>query len=134
MRRASRIILKISIIAMLTTGFALTAPAADDDRASANWKKYCAVCHGGDGKADTVIGRKMRAADLTSPAVFTKYKKSPEKFLKLISDGLTRKDKAVMKPLKGKLNEDEIRALGKYIENLAEGEKENVPFTSQTSL
>ena len=50
--------------------FAVSAFAAD---AAANWKEYCAKCHGEAGKGDTKMGKKLSITDLTEAKVQAKF-------------------------------------------------------------
>lgn len=90
-------------------------PGADKPKMPASWEKCCAFCHGKDGKADTTMGFKMKAADLTSSKVQKKYKDNPKKLVELISKGYAKGDKVIMKPLKDKLKEDEMKKLADYV-------------------
>jgi cbb3-type cytochrome c oxidase subunit III len=63
---------KILIICVALTATALLA-AGQDGKASAKgdavFAKLCVNCHGADGKAQTEMGTKVQAADLTSKSV-----------------------------------------------------------------
>ena len=45
---------------------ALSVQAGD---AAANWLHHCAMCHGKNGKGDTMIGKKLGCKDFTNPKV-----------------------------------------------------------------
>jgi len=68
------------------------------------YKIFCAVCHGSDGKLN-VNG----ASDLSKSKLTKKGR------IKIITKG-----KGLMIPFKGILNEDEINAVAKYLEELIE--------------
>jgi cytochrome c6 len=79
------------------------AGAARADDAAALYAKRCASCHGKDGKG-TPVGQKMGAKDLTAS------KESEEAIANTIANG-----KGKMTPYKGKLTDDEIKSLAKYV-------------------
>jgi len=54
---------------LLAAAALLTAPTSALADAAAIFQARCVTCHGADGKAQTPVGRVMKAADLTSPAV-----------------------------------------------------------------
>ncbi len=80
----------------------LAAGAARAD-AAATFQARCAICHGKDGKGSPA-GKKMGAKDLTALTA------TQEQIEKSIAQG-----KGKMQPYKGKLSDDEIAALAKYI-------------------
>jgi cytochrome c6 len=79
------------------------AGAARADEAAAVYAKRCASCHGKDGKG-TPVGQKMGAKDLTTLA------SSEEEIAGVISNG-----RGKMTPYKGKLSDDEIKSLAKFV-------------------
>ena len=95
-----------------------------DKKVLAAWEKNCAPCHGKNGKGTTTIGRKMKAADLTSEKIQKKYKDKQEEIVKLISEGLIKDKKVIMKPLKDKLEEEDMKELAKYLEELGKKKDE----------
>lgn len=102
---------KLWIVAVaLGLGAALSASAAD---AKENWDKYCAKCHGADGKGQTKMGQKLGIKDYTDPKVQESF--TDEQAFKAIKEGLKDKDgKTRMKAAEG-LSDDEIKALVKYV-------------------
>lgn len=95
---------------MLTAILAFTATAgfAQDD-AAATYKAKCQACHGPDGKG-SAAGQKMGAKDFHSPEV---AKMSDKELFDITKSG---KDK--MPKYDGKLTDDQINALVKYIRSL----------------
>ena len=92
----------------------LPATAADVQE---NWTKNCAACHGKDGKGETKAGKKAEVKDLTD----AKYQANltDEQMFKQIKEGMKDKDgKERMKPFGGKLTDDDIKALVKYVRTL----------------
>ena len=99
----------ITLLAVLALVAMSAAPAMADD-AAALYKSKCQMCHGPDGKGDTPAGKKMGARDFHSPEV---AKQSDAEMIKITTDG-----KGKMPPFKGKLSDDEIKGLVKYIRGL----------------
>jgi formylglycine-generating enzyme required for sulfatase activity/mono/diheme cytochrome c family protein len=93
---------------------AAAAPAAGDSAALlANFKKYCANCHGADGKGQTKIGIRVGARDYTDAKVKATLK--DEEMFKALKEGLTIDGKEKMLPFKEKLTDEEITALVKHM-------------------
>jgi mono/diheme cytochrome c family protein len=91
----------------------LAVRAAD---AKANWDNNCAQCHGATGKGDTKMGKMLSAMDLTDAkkqASFTDAQAATA-----IKDGIKQSGKTTMKAFGGKLSDDEIQALVKYVRAL----------------
>jgi mono/diheme cytochrome c family protein len=92
-------------------GGALLAGAAPVE---VNYEKNCAGCHGADGRAQTRLGRKSRAKDLTDRNGTGRL--SAEEIFATIKEG--RKDPAGterMEPFGERLSEPEIAALVTYV-------------------
>jgi len=88
----------------------LTVPVFGVDASTQDlYRSTCQGCHGANGKA-SAIGRKLGAKDFLDPEV---QKVSKPDLAKIITDG-----KAKMPPYKGKLTDDQIKALVKYIRDL----------------
>ncbi len=97
---------------VLIFGFAIGATArsyAQDDTA-ALYKSKCLVCHGADGKADTPVGQKTATKDFHAPEI---AKMSDADFTDAINKG-----KGKMQSYQGKLTDDQIKALVKYVRSL----------------
>ncbi len=90
-----RILLALVVVA--------AASAARAEDAAALFQKKCAMCHGKDGKG-TPSGQKMGAKDLTA------VKASEADLEKVIANG-----KGKMTAFKGKLSDDEIKSVAKYV-------------------
>ena len=85
---------------------ALTASA---DGAKDNWDKYCAKCHGTDGKGQTNIGRRLGVKDYSDSKVQDALK--DDAIVKAVKEGVKDKDgNVVMKPTAA-LTDDEVTAL-----------------------
>jgi mono/diheme cytochrome c family protein len=99
-----------AMICTMALGMLLAAaiPAAADD-AAALYKSKCQVCHGADGKG-TAAGQKMGAKDFQSPEV---AKQSDADLIKVTKEG-----KGKMPKYDGKLTDDQIKDLIKYIRTL----------------
>ena len=85
---------------------AQTLRAAD---VAENWTKHCGSCHGADGRAKTKAGRMAGAKDLTDAAYQKQF--TDEQMLQRLKDGVTDKGKEKMKPFKGVLSDEELKAL-----------------------
>src|SRR5215469_598321 len=60
----NRILLLLCTVLFL---FVLTASAQSDSRTL--YVRNCSLCHGNDGRSQTSMGKALKSADLTSPAV-----------------------------------------------------------------
>jgi len=69
------------------------------------------MCHGQDGKADTPVGKAVKAPDLLSPLV---QKKTDAELTEIIENG-----KQKMPSFKAKLKPEQVRDLVAYIRKLA---------------
>ena len=85
-----------------------SAGAASAADGAALWGQHCASCHGKDGSGATTMGKKLGVKDYTKDQGF-----SDAEAEKIIMDG---KDK--MKGFKGKISEDDAKALVKYVRSL----------------
>ena len=77
---------------------------------AAIFQEQCSGCHGADGRAQTDLGKKMGAADLTSSEV---QQQGDSKLSQTVKDG-----KKKMPSFDGKLSSDEIHAVIGYIRGL----------------
>lgn len=104
--------MKLSRLIAATAALALvmaTCAYAQDD-AAALYKTKCLMCHGADGKGDTPAGKKLGAKDLHSPEV---AKLSDTELFEIVKKG-----KEKMPSYDGKLTDDQIKSLVKYIHTL----------------
>jgi cytochrome c6 len=82
-----------------------------DSAGEAVFQEQCIGCHGPDGRAQTELGKKLGAADLTSDAI----RQQPDAELaKIVKDG-----KGKMPIFDKKLSDDEIHGVITYIRQLA---------------
>lgn len=91
----------------------ISVRAAD---ASANWNNNCVQCHGKSGNADTKMGMKLGAKDLTDPKVQASF--TDEQAAKAIKEGMKENGKTLMKAFGDKLSDDDIKALVAYVRSL----------------
>lgn len=98
---------RIFLLGVAIALFVVNASAAD--AAADLYKSKCQSCHGADGKA-TAIGKKLGAKDFQDPDV---AKMSEEELAKITSAGKNK-----MPAYKGKLTDDQIKALAKYIKEM----------------
>ena len=105
MKSRSIALIMIASLMLLTS---VCAYAQDD--AAATYKSKCQVCHGPDGKGDTAMGKKLGIKDFHSPEV---VKMSDTQLFEI-----TKKGKDKMPAYDGKLTDDQIKALIKYVRSL----------------
>lgn len=98
----------IMLAVALALGASTCAFAQDD--AAAIYKSKCQVCHGEDGKGDTPVAKKLGVKDFHDPEV---AKQSDAQLFDLVKKG---KDK--MPAYDGKLTDDQIKQLVKFIRSL----------------
>jgi mono/diheme cytochrome c family protein len=111
MRFCSRFLLLIPLLAAPVSIHAART-------AQENYKKHCSNCHGADGKAQTRLGRKSGAKNISDKAAMAKL--TDEEVFKTIKDG--RKDERgeeKMEPFHDDLSDSEITELVAYVRTLA---------------
>ena len=96
-----------SLVLVACRALASSAFAADG---AAIYKSKCAMCHGADGSASSGMGKSMGLKPLGSPEV---QKTSDADMTALVTNG-----KGKMPASKGKLTDDEISAVVKYVKTL----------------
>lgn len=96
-----------SLVLVASLALSCSAFAADG---AATFKAKCAMCHGADGSASTGMGKSMGLKPLGSPEV---QKMSDADLTALVANG-----KGKMPAFKGKLSDDEIGAVVKYVHTL----------------
>jgi len=96
------------LILALAIGSATLAYPQDD--VAALYKSKCQICHGADGKAATLAGQRVGAKDFHSPEV---AKLSDVELVTTVEKG-----KAKMPAYQGKLSDDQIKQLVKYLRTL----------------
>jgi cytochrome c6 len=101
-----KVVIRILMAAIVIAG--MTAPAVADD-AAALYKAKCQVCHGAEGKP-SAAGEKMGAKAFSDPDV---AKMSDADLTKVTKDG-----KGKMPAYAGKLTDDQIKDLVKFIRTL----------------
>lgn len=101
---------RLRMASVILLAASIAAPAFAQGDVAAVYKSKCAMCHGADGKGDTPVGKKMGVRDFHSPEV---AKESDQQLFDLTSAG-----KAKMPGYKGKLTDDQIKSLAKYIRSL----------------
>jgi cytochrome c6 len=100
---------KISSIMILGMLAATALPLVAQDSPEALYKSKCQVCHGADGKG-SAAGQKMGAKAFSDPEI---AKQSDEELV-----AVTKKGKGKMPSYDGKLTDDQIKSLVKYIRTL----------------
>ncbi len=102
------------IAAILLSCFALFSAHGADPKT--NWSNNCVQCHGTDGNANTGMGRALNAKDLTNPGVQSSF--TDAEAVAAITDGVTKDGMTRMIAFRGKLSDDEIKALVAYVRAL----------------
>ena len=106
----------IALLAVLVlVGLAVAgtpARAAGQDAGAQAFQEHCAMCHGPDGRGDTVIGKSAAIPDLHSATV---QQQSDAALAEFIANG-----KGVMPPFKNSLSTEQIHALVGHIRALAQ--------------
>ncbi len=91
--------------------FLLAAPARAQGDAASVYKAKCAMCHGPDGKGDSVMGKKLAARDFASPEI---QKETDDEMAGIIAKGKNK-----MPPYEKSLKPEQIKELVAYIRGLA---------------
>lgn len=99
----------------LSLALAASLYAAD---AAQNYRKHCAGCHGNDGKAQTRLGRKSGAKDLSDKAAQAKLTDA-EVFATIKEGRRNAKGEEKMEAFAKELGDPEITALVAYVRALA---------------
>lgn len=103
---------------LVLLGVMTVSLVAAESAAQQNYKKHCAGCHGSDGKAQTRLGRKSGAKDLSDKAAQAKL--SDAEMFKTIKEGRKNaKGEEKMEPFGDDLSDKEITELVGYIRGLA---------------
>jgi cytochrome c6 len=97
-----KLIAGMSLVALMMAGTMAFAAGADD------YKAKCVMCHGADGKG--AMAKKMGSRDLSSAEV---QAMSEADIAKVVTDG-----KGKMTGFKGKLSDDQIKAVAAYVKTL----------------
>lgn len=104
----------LTVLAVILFGASAVSVRAAD--AKENWTKYCTQCHGPDGTANTPMGKKLNAKNLTDPKVQSGFTDS--KAATSIKEGVKENGKVTMKAFGDKLSDDEVKALVAYVRTL----------------
>jgi mono/diheme cytochrome c family protein len=110
--RARFVALLAALMCLGTAVAGTPARAAAQDAAEQSFQVHCAMCHGPDGKGDTVIGKSAGIPDLHAAAV---QQQSDEALAEFIANG-----KGVMPPFKNSLSSEQIHAVVGHVRALAQ--------------
>lgn len=104
------------------------APAKSSEKAKMIYKRDCALCHNenGDGKTDIAKDMGMTMDDWTNPKALAD--KPDDALLKIMRNG---KDKMPAED-KGRANDEELKALLRYVRGLASSAPAAAPATPAT--
>jgi cytochrome c6 len=100
----------MKIKSLVLVGCLVLAGSAFAADGAATFKAKCAMCHGADGSASTGMGKSMGLKPLGSPEV---QKMSDADMSALVANG-----KGKMPAFKGKLSDEDISAVVKYVKTL----------------
>ena len=112
-------IMKTTIILSTTVLLAAigTARAADPPAELKEvWEKQCVKCHGAEGKGDTKMGKKIKAADFTDPKVQEKF--TDEQMFKAIKEGVKDEEGKIKMKAAESVTDDQIKMLVRYVRTL----------------
>ena len=102
---------------LLLTALSVTAGAALGATTAENWDNFCAKCHGPDGAAKTVVGKKLKLKDYTDAKVQDSLK--DEEMFKATKEGVKDDNgKERMKSFKADLSDAEINELVAHIRKM----------------
>lgn len=107
---------------LTTFAFMLACTFGSLDAAEAgaqqNYKHHCSSCHGPDGKAQTRLGKKSGAKDISDKAAIAKL--SDDELFKTIKEGRKNaKGEEKMEPFGDDLSDKEIADLVGYVRTLS---------------
>jgi mono/diheme cytochrome c family protein len=107
-----------SLLVAVLWGTLLVRPAAAGAPVAENYTKNCAGCHGADGRAQTRLGRKTGAKDLTDRD--GAGRRSVAELIAIIRDGRKDPDGTErMEPFGERFTAPEIAELAAYVRRLA---------------
>ncbi len=95
---------------------AVSAASVRAGSAQENWNKDCAQCHGKTGAADTKMGKKLNAKNLTDAKTQAGFTDADA--TKAIKEGIKEDGKSKMKAFGDKLSDEEVAALVAYVRTL----------------
>jgi mono/diheme cytochrome c family protein len=84
--------------------------------AAANWNANCVQCHGKTGAADTPMGKKLSAKNLSDAKVQAGF--TDAQAAEAIKNGVKENGKTTMKAFGDKLSDADIKALVGYVRTL----------------
>lgn len=103
----------LTLVTLLAAPFLMAEPDGEE-----LWMKNCKKCHGEDGKADTIMGKKFGIRDYTSQAAQAEF--SDKSIRDAIVDGIENEDdRKVMISFGNKLSDEEVDTLVDYVRGLA---------------
>lgn len=104
----------VAVLTLAPMAFAAGAPKG----ARENYKEHCTSCHGSDGKAQTRLGKKSGAKDLSDKQTLSKL--SDEEVFKTIKFGRKNaKGEEKMESFGDELSDPEITELVTYVRGFA---------------
>ena len=101
------------MLVLTVVALAATALVARAEDAKVIYEKQCAKCHGAEGKGDTKMGKKIKAADFTDPKVQEKF--TDEQMSKAIKEGVKDDQGKIKMPPAKSVTDDDIKALVRLV-------------------
>ena len=109
-QRSYRVKLNLKVVAIFFLAASIVTPAFAQNAGADTYKAKCAMCHGTDGLAATPAGKALKAPSFKDPAIVT----TPDaQLIAIIKSGKNK-----MPSYAGKLTDDQIQAVVKYIRTL----------------
>jgi len=108
--------MKLTTLAALGLCVAAATTTVRAGDAAANWNADCMQYHGKTGAADTKMGQKLNAKDLTDPKVQASF--TDAEAAKAIKEGIKENGRTKMKAFGDKLSDADIKALVSYVRGL----------------
>lgn len=104
---------KTLLITVATLALAVASGRAADGKAL--FESKCAKCHGGDGKGETKMGKKLGIKDYSDAKVQAAL--TDAAVVKAIKEGKKDGEKVLMKPAED-VSDDDVKALATYVRSL----------------
>ncbi len=109
-KRSYRVKLNLNLVAICFLAASIVTPAFAQNAGADTYKAKCAMCHGADGLAGTPAGKALKAPSFKEPSIVS----APD--AQLIA--IVKSGKNKMPSYAGKLTDDQIKAVVKYIRTL----------------
>jgi mono/diheme cytochrome c family protein len=108
-----RVAIRTILFFCFVLSFSVVVPSASAQSAEDLYKAKCALCHAADGSGNTPAGKKMEVKSFSAPEV---AKNTDAAWI-----DITKAGKGKMPGYTGKLTDDQIRDVIKFVRSLAKG-------------